>query len=264
MLPLALGVVVLVALLWSMGAFTRLDPKGLAKGAQMAGGVLLLAGAGFLLLRGQIGFALPVGAAGLGMLGWIPWTGGSRSQKTAGQVSRVRSPFFEMELDHDSGAMRGTVIAGRHLGQALDAIELSELLSLLQEIDPESRALLGAYLDRRDARWREHADAGPAAGEAGATHSGKMTEQEAYQILGLEPGASEQDIGRAHRLLMKKVHPDQGGSTYLAAKINEAKDVLLRRHHSRSSRDTRVRSAKVNTDFCVRSRSGFVLGAQHG
>ncbi len=102
-------------------------------------------------------------------------------------------------------------------------------MSLLPEVDEESRALLMAYLDRREPSWRKHADAGAAAGAA-HVDSGKMTEEEAYQILGGEPGASAADIGRSHRTLMKKLHPDQGGSTYLAARVNQAKDLLLKRH----------------------------------
>jgi DnaJ-domain-containing protein 1 len=92
--------------------------------------------------------------------------------------------------------------------------------------------LLATYLDRRQPNWREHASDGSAEANGGSpSRTGKMTEQEAYQILGIQPGASAQDIARAHRSLIKKLHPDQGGSTYLAAQINEAKDVLMRGAH---------------------------------
>jgi hypothetical protein len=149
----------------------------------------------------------------------------------------VRSAYLEVELDHDSGVMRGRVLAGRYQGTALDALAAPTLIELLGQIDGDSRQLLLAYLDRREPRWREHAQRDTAAGNGGrAASSGKMTEQEAYQILGLEAGASAQDVARAHRSLIKKLHPDQGGSTYLAARVNEAKDVLLRRHRSDSQR----------------------------
>jgi hypothetical protein len=187
----------------------------------------------FLMLRGEIGLAIPIGTVGLGLLGWIslwPAGFGARTQKSPGQNSRVRSAFLEMELDHDTGSMHGRILAGPHEGKSLDALDVATLLGLFADIDGESRALLAAYLDRREPRWRENAQADAAAGPRNPPSSGKMTEEEAYQILGIQAGASAQDIGRAHRSLMKKLHPDQGGSTYLAARVNEAKDVLLRRH----------------------------------
>jgi hypothetical protein len=87
------------------------------------------------------------------------------------------------------------------------------------------------YYDSWLARWGKHpqGNAGPGNAPRSAS-SGKMSKEEAYQILGVRAGAGDQEISRAHRSLMKKLHPDQGGSTYLAARVNEAKDVLLRRH----------------------------------
>jgi hypothetical protein len=228
-----LGIAALLIVLWFLHGFVKANPKGLAIGLKTAGGVAALVGAAFLAFRGQISLAAPLGAAGLGLLGWLPWSMagfGARTQKATGQVSRVRSPFVEMELDHDTGSMSGRLIAGRYEGVTLDALDQTTLITVLGEIDDESRALLAAYLDRRHPRWREHADGGAAAGKVDPARSGKMTEEEAYQILGIAPGSSPEEIGRAHRLLMKKLHPDQGGSTYLAARVNEAKDVLLRRH----------------------------------
>lgn len=231
---LFIGLLALVLVLWLLRSIARTDPQWLIKVGRTAGGVLALAGAAFLATRGQVFVAVPLGVTGISLLGWrLPiamsgyWPLG---QKNTGQVSRVRSNFVEMTLDHDTGVMTGVIVAGRLMGTSLDALELSVLVGLLAEFDEESRNLLAAYLDRRHPRWREDIQGGATAGGGGATRSGKMSEEEAYQILGLQPGASAEEIGRAHRGLMKKLHPDQGGPTYLAARVNEAKDVLLRRH----------------------------------
>jgi DnaJ domain len=230
---LVLGVVVLILLLFAAYSFSKADPKQAARVLRYIGGGAALLFAVFLLVRGEIGPAVSIGLIGLGLLGYVSlWRAsfGGRTQKSPGQVSRVRTAFLEMELDHDSGVLRGQVLAGRHQGAALDALDVPTLITLLSEIDEDSLPLLAAYLDRRQPRWRENAPGDAAANSGRASRGGKMTEEEAYQILGLQPGATAQDIARAHRSLMKKFHPDQGGSTYLAARINEAKDVLIRGH----------------------------------
>jgi DnaJ-like protein len=228
------GIVVLALALWALHTFSRVDPRTLAIVLKTGGGIGALGLAGVLGVRGRLDIAIPLGLTGLGLLGWLPWSMpgfGARTHKSPGQVSRVRSAFVEMELDHDTGAMQGRILAGRHEGVPLEALDVPTLVGCLPEIDEESRALLMAYLDRREPSWREHAQGDAATGPGRSSgSSGKMTEEEAYQILGVQPGASAEDIGRAHRALMKKLHPEQGGSTYLAARVNEAKDVLLRRH----------------------------------
>ena len=230
---LIFGAVILILLLWAASVFAKADTQKIVRLLRPAGGVGALILAVFLGARGELAVAVPLGFAGLSMLGWLPFGPagfGQRTSKTPRQVSRVRSAFLEMELDHDTGAMRGRILAGPHEGVALDALGVATLASLLADVDEESRALLAAYLDRREPRWRENTDTDATAGQGSPARSGKMTPEEAYQILGVEPGASAAEIGRAHRTLMKKLHPDQGGSTYLAARVNEAKDILLRRH----------------------------------
>jgi len=226
-----LGVVALLLLLWAASAFIKADPKEVARVLRWIGGVAALLLAGFLLFRGAIAVAIPLGAFGLGLLGWTslwPVPFGARTQRSTGQVSRVQTAFLEMELDHDTGRMYGRVLSGSNQGASLDALDQQALMKLLGEVDNDSRDLLAAYLDRREPGWREHAQHHAGSGTR-PTSSGKMTEEEAYQILGLQRGASTEEISRAHRSLIKKLHPDQGGTTYLAARINEAKDVLLRR-----------------------------------
>jgi hypothetical protein len=138
--------------------------------------------------------------------------------------------MVEMRLDHGSGAMSGTVLAGVHAGKAVEGLSRPELLALRQELlrdDPDGAALLEAYLDRRFAGWGE-TDQGQRQRRGGAG-DGAMTSGEAYEVLGLPEGAGAAEIIRAHRALMKKLHPDHGGSTALAARVNQAKDVLMQR-----------------------------------
>jgi hypothetical protein len=232
-MALLLGVVVLVLVLWAVGRFSSPDPKQNARLLRRIGGAAVLVFAAFLLFRGAIWIAIPVAAVGLGLIGWMsPFPGFNwLALKFPRRVSRFRSAFLEMELNDDTGAMRGWILAGPHDGASLDSLDVPTLVGLMGAIDDDSRRLMMAYLDRRQPRWREYAKQNAGAGRGNAAASSReMAEEEAYQILGLQPGASADQIGRAHRSLMKKLHPDQGGSTYLAARVNEAKDVLLRRH----------------------------------
>ena len=228
---LLIGIAVLLLAFWAVRQFAGANPHVVVQSLRKGGGFAALAGAAFLAATGRFSLAVPLGFLAMGLLDWLPGRNafGSWARPTPGQTSKVRSAMIEMELDHDTGKMRGRFTAGPHAGRELDSIDVPALAKLLPGLDEESRALLLAYLDRRDAGWTEHAEGDTAAGR-GFAATGKMTDEEAYQILGLKPGAGAEDIARAHRSLMKKLHPDQGGSTYLAARVNEAKDTLLRRH----------------------------------
>ena len=174
---------------------------------------------GFIITLWRRGY---LGGPGVGRFG----------RRSGGRRSTVRSAALEMELDHDSGDVNGRVLAGEFEGQNLDDLSETDLQRLRADLmsDADSLSLLEVYLDRRFPGWREDVDDDGAAGHAGAASSGPMTDEEAYQILGLQPGAGISDIRDAHRRLMKRLHPDMGGSSFLAAKINEAKDRLLSRH----------------------------------
>ncbi len=145
---------------------------------------------------------------------------------TPGGQSDVSTGWLRMSLDHASGAMDGTVLQGAFRGRRLGELSADDLRRLLAECsgDTDSVALVEAYLDRLHPGWRTAS--GPEETVAPSS-SAAMSRDEAWRILGLEPGAGEAAIREAHRRLMKKLHPDQGGSGYLAAKINQAKDLLL-------------------------------------
>jgi hypothetical protein len=148
----------------------------------------------------------------------------------AGGVSAIRTRYLDMQLDHTSGRMDGTVLEGPFEGRRLADLTLDQLLRMLelyQDTDAQSAAVLQAYLDReRGDDWRERA--GHAAGSAAASPvGGPLSREDAYSILGLTPDADAEAIRAAHRRLMQKLHPDRGGSDFLAAQINAAKDRLL-------------------------------------
>ena len=233
MINLLAGAAIVALIYYGLKFFARTDPRRLARVARSVGGWVAVLLAGFLGARGHIETALPLGIFGLSLLGWNLGTGGgpwSRLRRAAGRSSTVRTASLEMVLDHDSGRLSGRVLSGAMAGRELDQLQPAEVARLALTLDGESRQLLEAYLDRRAPGWREHAEA--EAGRRGAPppQGGAMTQQQAYEVLGLQPGAGADEIRKAHRALMKKLHPDQGGSNYLAARVNEAKDILLRGH----------------------------------
>lgn len=228
------GLAVLGILILLGRAFVAADPRALVRAVRYSVGIILIAIGGLFSFTGRWGLGLPMIAAGvsaltIGRIGPLDLGGNTRS---SGSSSAVRSRYLTMQLDHDTGAMAGTVTAGRHAGRNLDEMSDAELRELGREVaaDSQSVALLEAYLDRRFPGWREDVEGDAAAGPRRTADAGPMTDEQAYQILGLAPGAGEAEIRAAHRRLMMRVHPDQGGSTFLAAKINEAKDRLLGRH----------------------------------
>jgi hypothetical protein len=230
------GLAALLILVFGARLLATVNPQTLALVLRKGAGVALLLIALFLIARGALPLAIPLAFFGLALLGMKTgsWFGAGgpfgSANKSPGQRSEVRTDALEMALDHDSGDMEGRILKGQFTGRTLSSLSDGDLLVLLEELrgfDEQGTVLIEAYLDRRAQGWRE----GPedAARDHPQSARGRMTREEAYEVLGLAKGANEDEIRAAHRKLMMKLHPDQGGSTYLAARINEAKDVLLGR-----------------------------------
>jgi len=234
MLALLGGLLVLAGLLLLVYLFVNADPAKLASGLKWVAIGLAAALFLFLLLSERFAFL------------WTPLIlafpylrrmrslrtlfGGFRSASRGGPSSDVSTPYLRMRLDHDTGTMTGTVLAGGFAGARLEEMTHGDLLALLRECraaDEEGARLLEAYLDRLRPDWRDDFAAGQGGSPSGTASSG-MTAAEAYDILGLSPGADEAEIKAAHRRLMMQLHPDHGGTDYLATKINRARDVLLK------------------------------------
>ncbi len=232
-----LGLCLLVGFIFLARWFVATEPKKVVVLVRWVLAILGLILGGYLLWGGfqalaalALFFMLPA------LMRWrMVWNRLKAAQgPSPGQASEVDTRFFKMTLDHDSGVMTGLVKEGRFHGRALEDLGIEELVDLWAECraeDAQSAAVLEAYLDRTQGEaWREAAErdyGGAGAGPRPPSGEGAMSQEEAYEILGLEPGASPEEIHDAHRRLMQKIHPDHGGSNYLAAKINQAKERLL-------------------------------------
>jgi len=240
------GILIAIGVMFLMRWYATGNPKKILRTLIWVGlGFAVVVGL-FLILTGRLNF---LWVALLGLLPWLMrgmqlaraaiFLNAMRQRAKAargpsgGQTSTVNTRFVQMTLDHDTGAMDGTVVEGPFTGRALSSMTLEELVQLLRQAiqeDEHSAQVLQAYLDRAHGPdWQEQAGVGAAGaqGAAGPGPAGAMSADEAYEILGLERGASAADIKAAHRRLMKQMHPDHGGSDYLAMKINQAKDTLL-------------------------------------
>lgn len=218
--------------------WVQADPRQLLKALRWTGAAFGLVLLIFIVLSGQWRWVPGVLFFGL------PWLSRLRAINTMrknargpqpGQSSQISTRFLRMELDHDSGEMSGEVAAGKFSGRSLDQMNLGELIELWRECaaeDEQSRVVLENYLDRGHPEWRSVAGAGPRE-EASSARSDSpwantgMSADEACEILGVAPGASSDEVETAYRKVMKSAHPDQGGSDWMAAKVNQAKDVLL-------------------------------------
>lgn len=245
MLYLGIGLVLLALFYMGSKAFVSANPAVLVAAARKVGAFVLGVGGLYMMITGRELPALMIlsAAAAVGGKSILPgplgrifgglFGGGSPSPDfstvgtgpAGGKQSVIETPWLAMTLDHGSGGLAGTVRQGRFQGRRLADLPQADLMALAAELasDPQSVALLESYLDRVHPAWRQ-------AAPPPAPPTGQMTADEARAVLGVGPQAAADEIREAHRRLLKKMHPDVGGSDYLAAKINQAKDLLLKAH----------------------------------
>ena len=229
-----LGVALVVVVLLLGRGFLALEPRELARILRWTGGLAAVAVMLLLLASGQEGLLVVLTLLAAGALAFRRGRGrqAAAGAPPSGQTSRLETRLLRMTLDHDSGRLDGEVISGRFQGRRLEELGFDELMQLLGDCratDPEAVTVLETWLDRTlGADWRRRAEAAGPAGGGGAASGGPMSREEALAILGLDAGASSEAVREAHRRLMARLHPDHGGSTWLAAKLNLARDLLLK------------------------------------
>ncbi|MGB1343548.1 MAG: molecular chaperone DnaJ [Pseudomonadales bacterium] len=244
MIPrIVLGAILAIALFWLLRTLLRKQHLNLRQFFAIYIGLLLVVALVYLGLTGRLH---PL-AAGLGVVmavlsRMLPmglrlfqamniWrsikaamgVASARAGPNPGGQSQIKSRYLAMSLDHDSGQMDGEILDGAHKGKTLSSLALEDLLMLREDIsdDIDSLQLLEAYLERVHPDWQQ-------TNQSKDRQSKGMSEHEALKTLGLKTGCTKGEIVQAHRRLMQQHHPDRGGSNQMAARLNAAKETLLR------------------------------------
>jgi hypothetical protein len=236
-----IGVALLVAILLINKPKLITNPKLISKHFPHMGAIASFTFAVLSLLYGRFFLAIPAFLLGYYLLGRIrlPWLWTHTSNTRNGR-STIRTPMLELVYERRTGYMDGLIRSGRYGGRRLSELSRSEMEHLLAEAqsrDTSTATLLEGYIRHMQSGGKtgfqtndyeeEYVAEEPRNARNARVVRSNMTRGEAFDVLGLKPGASRGEIQKAHRDLMKRYHPDHGGSTYLATKINEAKDVLL-------------------------------------
>lgn len=235
---LLLGFVILGGLILFARWYSTAEPKEAIKALKWIGIGLFVLVSGFFIVTGRLSLAF------MALPALLPWLMRARavarvaktfsrmSQARAGvgsgETSDVDTRFLSMTLDHDTGDMTGTVLEGTYQGRDVNSLttaQLVDLLTICQTEDLDSARVLEAFMDRNRPEWRDQRSQANDAGPTAQTTT--MDRSQALQVLGLDESASAKEIKEAHRKLISGMHPDHGGSDYLAAQINQAKDILL-------------------------------------
>ena len=181
---------------------------------------------------GVVGGILPFLGKAAVLLRWLPLLSWARRIYGSSTI-RLQTAWLDVTIDRSTGTMDGTVRQGELEGRRLSQLDLSQLEKLLHvcQGDLQSASLLRAYMQRTHANWQT----GEGGGSAGTDdfEDSAMSTETAAQILGIPPNAPEADIRSAHRSLAQKLHPDRGGNDYLTRKINQARDILLKKYRAR-------------------------------
>lgn len=222
-----IGIAVLAALIIGGNAIANADPKKLLRAFRIAFAIIFAALAAFFAYTGRFQFAPPLALAAIFLLKRNPLFG--RSAPSSGQQSDVKTDWLHATLDHDSGDMDAIILKGEFEGRKLSDLSHDQLRTLYEMLkdDEQNAAILMTFMERNFSGSSENQENGNKQRSNDSSQSG-MSQSEAFEILELQPGSSDIEIKAAHKKLMKKFHPDHNGSAYMAAKLNQAKDILLK------------------------------------